>query len=70
VVGDIYVRESSRGSGLARDLMARAERRAAETDCSELVLDVDVDNERALAFYEKMGFETLRRRMRVAVDEL
>ena len=70
VVGDIYVRESSRGSGLARDLMARAKRRAAETDCSELVLDVDVDNERALAFYEKMGFETLRRRMRVAVDEL
>ena len=50
--------------------MARAKRRAAETDCSELVLDVDVDNERALAFYEKMGFETLRRRMRVAVDEL
>jgi ribosomal protein S18 acetylase RimI-like enzyme len=70
MVGDIYVRESYRGSGFARELMARAKRRAEETDCAELVLDVDVDNERALAFYEMMGFETLRRRMRVAVDEL
>ena len=30
----------------------------------------DVDNERALAFYEKLGFEPRRHRMRVPVDEL
>jgi ribosomal protein S18 acetylase RimI-like enzyme len=70
VVGDIYVREGYRGTGLAGDLVDRAAERAGETDCDELVLDVDIDNERAVAFYEKLGFETRRHRMRVAVDEL
>ena len=70
VVGDIYVRDSYRGTGLADELMARAAARAEEADCPELALDVDVDNERALAFYEKLGFGTLRHRLHVAVDEL
>ena len=68
VVGDIYVREPYRGTGLARRLVDRARERARSAGCSELALDVDVDNERALAFYEKLGFETTRRRMTVAVD--
>lgn len=68
VVCDIYVREPYRGTGLARDLVERAETRADEANCSELVLSVDVDNERALAFYEKCGFEPLRRRLVYSVD--
>ena len=37
---------------------------------AELALDIDVDNERAVAYYEKLGFESVRYRMRVPVDEL
>jgi ribosomal protein S18 acetylase RimI-like enzyme len=70
VIGDFYVRESYRGTGLADDLIARAVQVAREDGCSELALDVDVDNERALAYYEQLGFDVARHRMRVAVHEL
>ncbi|WP_345780929.1 GNAT family N-acetyltransferase [Halosolutus gelatinilyticus] len=70
VVGDIYVREPYRGTGLARDLIDRAADRARDAGCAELALDVDADNERAVAFYRKLGFEPARRRMRVAVDDV
>ena len=70
VVGDVYVREEYRGTGLAAELVERATERAREVDCDELALDVDADNERALAFYEKLGFETHRYRMRVGVNDL
>lgn len=70
VIGDIYVREQYRGEGLARDLVDRAAERAREAGCEEVVLDVDVGNDRALAFYEKCGFETYRHRMGVDVEDL
>jgi len=70
VVGDIYVTESYRGTGLAEELIARATERAREAGCGELALDVDVDNERATAFYGKLGFEPSRRRLLVGVDDL
>lgn len=69
IVGDIYVREPYRGTGLADDLLERAAERARAVGCGELALEVDVDNERAIAFYEKRGFETDRRRMSVAVED-
>lgn len=70
IVGDIYVREPYRSTGLARDLIDRAVERAREAGCAGLTLDVDVDNQRAIAFYEKLGFETCRRQMTVTVDDL
>ena len=70
VIGDIYVRDSHRGTGLAHELVDRAARRVRETDCGELALDIDVDNECAVTFYEKLGFEPLRRRLRVDVEDL
>ena len=70
VVGDFYVRESYRGDGLADELIARAVQFAREEGCSELALDADVDNERAVAYYEKLGFEPARYRMRVPIEEL
>lgn len=68
VVGDVYVSEPHRGTGLADDLLARAERTAREADCPQLALDVDADNERALAFYRRLGFEVRRHRMTRDVD--
>lgn len=70
VVDDIYVRESCRGSGLPRELMAHAAERARAAGCPELALDVDADNPRAAAFYEELGFEPLRRRLTVPADAL
>lgn len=69
-VGDVYVREQYRGTGLARDLIERAADRARDAGCAQLVLDVDADNERANAFYEKLGFETYRREMTLDVADL
>lgn len=70
ILGDIYVRESHRGSGLARELVARVADYADRVGCPEITLDVDVDNERALAFYEQLGFEPLRHQMIVETDGL
>jgi ribosomal protein S18 acetylase RimI-like enzyme len=70
VVGDIYVAEPYRGGGLATALMERAGQRAREAGCAEVGLDVDVDHERALAFYERLGFEPLRHRMTLDAAEL
>lgn len=70
VVGDLYVAAPYRGTGLARRLLDRAAERAREAGCAEVVLDVDADNERALGFYEKVGFETVRYRMAVGVGDL
>lgn len=70
IIGDIYVSKPYRGTGLARKLIGRAIERAREAGCAELILDVDIDNKRAIAFYESLGFETYRRQMLVAVDEL
>lgn len=70
LIGDFYVAEPYRGTGLARDLLDRAVERAAEAGCPEVELNVDADNERALAFYEKVGFEPRRYRMCAAAEEL
>lgn len=60
VICDIYVREPYRGTGLAHELVDRARTRARESGCADLKLEVDVDNERAIAFYEKLDFEPSR----------
>lgn len=67
VIGDLYVSDRYRATGLAEELVGRAETRARECGCGEVRLEVDVDNDRALAFYEKLGFETTRYTMRVSV---
>ncbi|WP_336036075.1 GNAT family N-acetyltransferase [Halobacterium yunchengense] len=69
-LGDVYVRGADRGTGLAVDLVDRVAAFARERDCREIALDVDVDNDRALAFYEKLGFDALRRTLSAPVDDL
>jgi ribosomal protein S18 acetylase RimI-like enzyme len=68
VVGELYVAPAHRGTGLADRLMERATADARERGCGELRLDVDVDNERALAFYEKQGFEPYRKQLTRSVE--
>lgn len=70
VVDDVYVRDPYRGTGLARDLFALAADRARAHDCERVALDVDVDNDRALAFYEKLGFAPVRHRLERDADAL
>jgi ribosomal protein S18 acetylase RimI-like enzyme len=70
VIGDLYVEAPARGTGLARDLVDRAVERARTAECRELALDVDADNGRALAFYEKLGFRAHRYRMTASLDDL
>lgn len=67
-VGNLYVGPSYRGSGLADRLVRRAMQYAREEGCTELSLGVEADNERAMAYYEKLGFEPHRRRMSVPLD--
>ncbi|WP_280588408.1 GNAT family N-acetyltransferase [Halorubrum sp. Boch-26] len=49
-----------------RELAERVD--AREQNCGELRLDVAVDNERALAFYEKQGFEAYRKQLTRSVE--
>jgi ribosomal protein S18 acetylase RimI-like enzyme len=69
IICELYVHEPYRGTGLARELVDRARTRAREMGCGELKLDVDVDNERAIAFYENLGFEPSRYTMVASVGE-
>jgi ribosomal protein S18 acetylase RimI-like enzyme len=69
-IGDFYVQESRRGNGLAGDLLDCVLEYARERGTPELSLDVDADNERALGFYEKVGFEPYRHHMTVPVEDV
>ncbi|MFW5939730.1 MAG: N-acetyltransferase family protein [Halolamina sp.] len=59
VLNEIYVAPAARGSGVADDLMAAAVDLARDQDLplDRLVLDVDRENDRAQAFYDRHGFE-------------
>jgi len=59
VLNEIYVRSSHRGTGVADDLMDAAVAVARDQDLplDRMVLDVDRENERARAFYDRYGFE-------------
>ncbi|QLG26351.1 GNAT family N-acetyltransferase [Halorarum halophilum] len=58
VLNEIFVRPDRRGTGVADDLMAAAldAARAQDLPLDRMVLDVDRENERAGAFYERFGF--------------
>ncbi len=61
--GEVYVigvRERSAGAGLARRLMAAAERRFAERGCATTSLYVDESNGRAVNLYRRLGYEVHR----------
>ena len=59
VLNEIFVAADHRGTGVADDLMDAAVSLARDQDLplDRLVLDVDRENDRAQAFYERHGFE-------------
>jgi ribosomal protein S18 acetylase RimI-like enzyme len=59
VLDEIYVVPDARGTGVADELMGAAEALARDQvlPLDRLVLDVDRENDRATAFYDRHGFE-------------
>lgn len=53
----IYLRKAFQGSGLATSLMNLAIEKSKELGFEKLYLGVWQENERAITFYKKMGFE-------------
>lgn len=70
VVADLYVRQPYRGTGHGRALLERAADRARTLDCAEITLEVDEDNEPAIAAYEELGFEHRKRQLGIDVEDL
>jgi GNAT superfamily N-acetyltransferase len=59
VLNEVYLDPPARGTGIADDLMRAALdcARAQDPPLDRLVLDVDRENDRARAFYDRWGFE-------------
>ncbi len=55
---DLYERGSARGEGLGRRLVEGVIERARERGCARVELDVNEDNEAAIALYVACGFRT------------
>ena len=53
---DLFVRESARRTGLGKALVQAAAERAQSRGCRRIELDVNEDNEAALALYQSCGF--------------
>jgi ribosomal protein S18 acetylase RimI-like enzyme len=53
---DLFVQAGARGRGVGRALVDAALERARARGCGRIELDVDDDNEPAIALYEVMGF--------------
>jgi GNAT superfamily N-acetyltransferase len=63
LVSSLVVREALRGFGVGAALLAEAERRAWEAGCSQVELSSSERRVRAHAFYERHGFEEVRKRL-------
>lgn len=52
----LVVAAEAEGKGIGRALMDSVERWARDHACHEVVLDVFAENQRAIAFYERLGY--------------
>ena len=68
-VHDLVVREDLRGQGIGRLLMERVHVWAREQGIRDIELEVYEFNDVARALYERLGYETLRRTLRLGLPE-
>ncbi|MBM4013050.1 MAG: GNAT family N-acetyltransferase [Planctomycetes bacterium] len=59
-LGQLYVLESHRGTGLGRFMLGHVKRRARDLGRRMLWLQVNKRNPRAISFYKAAGFEVAR----------
>ncbi|MBK5093666.1 MAG: GNAT family N-acetyltransferase [Actinobacteria bacterium] len=55
-ITELVVSKEYRGKGIARRMVEEAKMLARSLDCAELDVSVEVDNEKAVGFYKKLGF--------------
>ena len=55
---DLFVEADGRGSGLGRELVGAALRRARERGCTRIDLDANEANAPAVALYRSVGFDS------------
>jgi ribosomal protein S18 acetylase RimI-like enzyme len=58
-ISNVAVFPGFRGKGVARQLLAEAERMAMNEGATCLTLEVEPDNERAIVFYDRLGFRII-----------
>lgn len=63
LIDELYVREAYRGHGLGSRALEVAAEACRAMDVSALRLEVDVENERARALYQRLGFTLQKRYM-------
>ena len=56
-ITELIVSGQSQGKGIGASLVEEAKRMARSLGCEELDVSVEVENESAIGFYEKVGFE-------------
>ena len=69
-IHEFGVDETCRRQGIARELMTFIRREAAAKGFRHLELDMWEFNQNALAFYEAMGFQTIRRYMSMNLEPI
>lgn len=62
VISALVVDESSRGAGVGERLLAQAEQMAGSMGCSQIELSSSERRERAHQFYQKNGYQEVRKR--------
>jgi len=60
-IGHIAVLPEYQGQGIGTQLLAHTENRARELGVRRIALMVDVDNERAMTFYQRRGYKIVER---------
>ncbi|WP_342526561.1 aminoglycoside 6'-N-acetyltransferase [Chryseomicrobium sp. FSL W7-1435] len=57
----LYVKESERNKGIARDLVQVAENWARDRECKEFASDVELANTNSQLMHERLGFQEVNR---------
>lgn len=68
VIARLYVRPSAQCRGIGRRLIEEAI--ARHPDASELFLEVEAENAKAIGFYRHEGFEPVGERLEAGIDHL